>query len=86
MNRIKIDPAVEFYDPQTNDYDLEKDPRCLYGWGPPEHGCDHHRFGHVCCRELGHPGECADDDVGDPCERVNRPSDWDAKGRAEANR
>lgn len=82
---IKIDPAVEFYDGRDNDYDLSKDPRCLWGWGPPEHGC-RHGWGHFCCRELGHAGKCADDMDGDPCERVQRPADWDAKGRAGANR
>ena len=66
-------------------YLLAKDPRCLWGWGPPNHDCIH-RHGHMCCREVGHPGRCADDMYGDPCERVQRPKDWDVKGRAEANR
>lgn len=84
---VHIDPAVEFYDPAANGYRLADDPRCLYGWGPPERGC-HHRFGHMCCRELGHPGRCDDSTLFDPapCMKAQRPKDWDAAGRAEANR
>jgi hypothetical protein len=84
---VKIDPAVEFYDPATNNYRLADDPRCLYGWGPPEHGCNH-RFGHMCCRELGHPGRCDDSSEYDSqrCRKVQRPKNWDTHGRAEANR
>lgn len=68
------------YDPQVNDYDLAADPRCLWGWGPPE--C-RHKFGHACFRALGHTGMCGDDGLN--CFR-KRPKDWDSHGRAEANR
>lgn len=82
--RIVVDPAVEFYDPQPNDYDLAKDPRCLWGWKPLSCTC---YSGHMCRRELGHPGRC--DDINEayplPCEKSQRPKNWDAKGRAEAN-
>lgn len=85
--RIHTDPAVEFYDPAKDGYDLSKDPRCLFGWGPPTCKC---RFGHACFREFGHPGMC--DGTGGnkdlellPCERRRRPKDWDTKGRAENN-
>lgn len=79
--------AVQFYDPAVNNYDVTKDPRCLFGWGPTAaFGCDH-RAGHGCVREFGHPGKCLD---GDPprlhCESKQRPKDWDATGRTEANR
>ena len=86
MSAVKIDPTVQFYDPATNDYDLAKDPRCLYGWGPPQRGC-RHRFGHMCCREVGHPGRCNDrtEYDPDPCMTAQRPKDWDARGRTEAN-
>lgn len=78
------DEAAIRYDPAVNDYDLAKDPRCLYGWGPPD--CNH-MFGHGCFRALGHPGKCAEP-VSDPlpCEKRQRPADWDTVGRAEANR
>jgi hypothetical protein len=81
---VKIDPSVEFYNPAENDYALDKDPRCLWGWGPPSCNC---RFGHMCCRELGHPGKCDDSNEHNPspCEKSQRPKDWDARGRAEAN-
>lgn len=84
VTRVKTDPAVEFYNPAANDYALDKDPRCLWGWGPP--ACDH-RFGHSCFRELGHPGRCDDSNEYDPlpCEKSQRPKHWDAVGRAEAN-
>jgi hypothetical protein len=86
------DEIASNYDPAVNDYDLAKDPRCCYGWGPPERGCTH-MFGHACFRALGHPGECWD--AGDRprpkadrlrCDTARRPKDWDATGRAEANR
>jgi hypothetical protein len=83
------DAAAAAYDPQANDYDLAKDPRCLWGWGPPTAGCIHTRFGHTCFRAFGHPGKCADpmDQPPEyPCERHQRPADWDTTGRAEANR
>ena len=83
---VKIDPAVEFYDPKANDYELAKDPRCLWGWGPPSCHC---YSGHACFRELGHPGKCDDGTEYDPrwpCSKSQRPKDWDAHGRAEANR
>lgn len=85
MSGIHVDPAVEFYDPKPNDYDLAKDPRCLWGWGPPTCNC---MFGHSCRREFGHPGQCDDSDVNQdaPCNKSQRPKDWDSKGRAEANR
>lgn len=84
------DKAASSYDPAANGYRLAADPRCLWGWGPPEHDCPH-RFGHACFRALGHPGMCWDggerpeaDHL--PCEAVQRPKDWDSRGRAEANR
>lgn len=88
MSAVKIDPTVQFYDPATNDYDLAKDPRCLYGWGPPYRDCAH-RSGHACFRELGHPGRCIDHPGWPPhdrCETAQRPKNWDATGRTEANR
>ena len=47
--RITTDPDVQSYCPYVYDdqgvmTDLkpfEEDPRCLYGWGPPSHGCSH---------------------------------------------
>jgi hypothetical protein len=84
------DIAARSYDPRPNGYDLAKDPRCLYGWGPPSCNC---RFGHGCFRAFGHRGRCWD--AGDapsehanplPCETRQRPTDWDTHGRAEANR
>lgn len=82
---VRIDPAVEFYNGAVNDYDLAKDPRCLFGWGPPGCLC---RFGHFCCRELGHPGLCdARTDLDPlPCMQRRRPAGWDSVLRAEANR
>ena len=86
------DDAARFYNPTVNGYRLDADPRCLWGWGPPERGCTC-RFGHGCFRALGHPGECWDG--GDPpppmserrpCDTARRPKDWDSRGRAEANR
>lgn len=83
-HEARVDPAVEFYDPQPNNYALEKDPRCLFGWGPPDCHC---RFGHVCSREYRHPGKCVDNGCYDvPCGRRQRPANWDEHGRAEANR
>lgn len=86
------DDMARRYDPATNDYDLATDPRCLWGWGPPERGCDC-RSGHACFRAFGHRGKCWDaggplGPVADrlPCETVQRPKDWDAYGREEANR
>lgn len=76
--------AAKFYDPATNDYDITKDPRCLWGWG--DCGC---MFGHACFREFGHEGACWDggDEPDEPgCEWSTRPADWDERGRAEANR
>jgi hypothetical protein len=86
VTHLAIDPTVEFYDPAANGYDLAKDPRCLYGWGPPQYGCTH-MFGHMCCRELGHPGRCDDTNEYDSrrCMKAQRPKNWDAHGRAEAN-
>lgn len=81
--------AVKFYDPAVDNYDLEKDPRCLYGWGPPVCRCG---FGHGCFRPLGHRGKCWDggeparQGLTLPCERRQRPADWDSTGRTEANR
>jgi hypothetical protein len=87
--RIK---TVGFYDPAANGYDLDKDPRCLFGWGPPPEknpgtppSC-RCRFGHSCAREFKHPGKCWDGTEGGPsCNRAQRPRDWDAQGRREAN-
>lgn len=81
--------AAKYYDPAVNGYDLDKDPRCLYGWGPSDRGCVH-SFGHACFRPLGHGGECWDSGDKPPagedrCFRNRRPNDWDAKGRAEMN-
>lgn len=78
------DRAAVQYNPTTHDFDLVRDPRCLYGWGPPD--C-HHMFGHGCFRALGHDGLCGEY-VPDPldCEVRQRPADWDGSGRAEANR
>lgn len=81
------DAEARSYDPAKNDYDLAKDPRCLWGWGPPSCRCS---FGHACFRAFGHPGKCVDGGErreGDlPCAQRQRPKDWDAHGRAEANR
>lgn len=86
------DAAARYYDPASNGYDLDADPRCLWGWGPPERGCTC-RSGHACFRALGHPGKCWD--AGGPlepaphrlkCDTAQRPKDWDSHGRAEANR
>lgn len=83
---------VAFYNGADNDYDLDKDPRCLWGWGPPSRGCTC-MFGHACFREVGHPGECWD--AGGPlepikyrrkCDTAQRPKSWDAKLREECNR
>lgn len=82
MESRTADEVAGRYDPQANDYDLGKDPRCLWGWGPPE--C-HHSFGHACFRALGHPGLCGDPDERKECPR-RRPKNWDHSGRAEANR
>lgn len=78
------DEAAFRYDPVAHDFDLTKDPRCLWGWGPPV--CNH-AFGHACFRAFGHAGRCGEN-VTDPlpCERRQRPKNWDATGRAEANR
>lgn len=76
------DRAAEHYDPEEDGWDLTKDPRCLWGWGPP--AC-RHRFGHACFRALGHDGRCGDPDEQEECPS-ERPADWDATGRAEANR
>lgn len=95
MSRIKVDPKVMYYDPQPNDYALDKDPRCLFGWGPPPEknpgtprDCNHNMFGHACVREYRHRGKCWDGDEWDapPCSKAQRPKDWDERGRAEANR
>lgn len=78
---------AKFYDPASNDYDLSKDPRCLWGWG----GCGCY-FGHACFRELGHKGRCWEG--GDKpipkhdlkCASSLRPKNWDERGRAECNK
>lgn len=82
--RVKVDPAVQCYDPAANNYDLDKDPRCLFGWGPPSCAC---MLGHSCFRELGHPGRCDDGVEWDQpmCGKWQRPRNWDAHGRKEAN-
>lgn len=74
MSADEVD-AVEFYDPSANNYDLGKDPRCLWGWGNPGD-----RFGHACFLPLGHDGKCRDGH-----DRSQRPKNWDAVGRSEAN-
>lgn len=86
------DEEARSYNPAANGYQLSADPRCLWGWGPPERGCTH-PFGHACFRAFGHSGRCWDaggplPPVADrfPCDTAQRPKDWDAKGRAEANR
>lgn len=57
--------------------------RCNWGWGPPDCPC---RFGHVCFKPFGHKGKCGEKEVNPmPCDQRQRPADWDAKGRAEAN-
>lgn len=88
--RIKVDTAVQCYDPYYQDGDgyqlkaFEHDPRCLWGWGPPVCDC---RFGHSCIRELGHPGKCWDGtDDGPPCSLRQRPKNWDSTEREECNR
>lgn len=76
-----------FYDPAENDYDLSKDPRCLWGWGD----CAH-RHGHACFRPYGHKGVCwdagepPDRDHQIPCDTSRRPKNWDASERAAADR
>jgi hypothetical protein len=85
---VSTDPNVMFYDGAANNYDLTLDPRCLWGWGPPSCNCP---FGHGCFREFGHAGRCWDGGdkptKDDPkCWSAQRPKDWDATGRAEANR
>lgn len=80
------DEAAASYNPAGDGYDLARDPRCLWGWGPPTGGC-HHMFGHACFRALGHDGPCSEN-LSDPlpCEEQQRPHDWDHTGRAKANR
>lgn len=88
--RIRVDPAVQCYDPYYQDGDgyqlkpFEHDPRCLFGWGPPS--CDH-RHGHGCVREVGHPGRCWDGIEYDApkCSLRQRPKNWDSKLREECN-
>jgi hypothetical protein len=81
--------AVKMYDGKANNYNVALDPRCLFGWGPPDRcSC---MFGHACFRPLGHPGKCWDGGNRPPkgekaCFQRQRPKDWDAKGRAESNR
>jgi hypothetical protein len=90
MSSVPADPLQKAkdayalkYDPKKDAYDLSKDPRCLWGWGPPE--CDH-RFGHGCFRAFGHPGHCKDEvSSGEVCYQ-RRPADWDTKGREAINR
>lgn len=79
-----LDPAAQ-YDPAADNYDLSKDPRCLWGWG----GCVH-PFGHACFRPYRHRGRCWDagdkpDPDSDACHTSQRPKGWDDRGRAEAN-
>lgn len=80
---IKTAREVMYYNGAANDYDLDKDPRCLWGWGPPFCHCS---FGHGCFRELGHPGNCCDGGESSrndlPCQQTRRPKDWDTEGRA----
>jgi hypothetical protein len=77
----QLDEAAAAHDPASTGWDLTYDPRCLWGWGPPT--C-RHRMGHACFRALGHPGLCGE--PGDSTCRRRRPKNWDATGRAEANR
>jgi hypothetical protein len=84
VNSKQLDEAAKRYDPAADDYDLAKDPRCLWGWGPPDCDCV---FGHACFRAFGHPGKCGETQMSPlPCDRRQRPKDWDATGREEANR
>jgi len=78
----EADEAASGHDPQASGYNLAADPRCLWGWGPPD--C-RHRMGHACFRALGHDGLCGDEFEQERCPRT-RPADWDTRGRAEANR
>jgi len=51
---------------------------CWWGWDPK----GRHYGACVCNRKVGHLGRCRCD-----CDsQSQRPADWDAKGRAEANR
>lgn len=75
VNTSPDERETEFYNPAVNNYDLAKDPRCLWGWKPKNSS-----FGAACFRPLGHPGKCRDGEY-----RSQRPRDWDACGRAEAN-
>lgn len=90
MSRITVDPAVQCYDPFEPGTDtvkpLDTDPRCLFGWGPPNRGCTH-PFGHCCIREVRHRGRCWDgDDTGcDRCSYAQRPRNWDTEQRATCN-
>lgn len=78
-----LDAAALRYDPKPDGYDLAKDPRCLWGWGPPD--CEH-KFGHGCFRALGHPGHCKDEvGAGESC-YSRRPDNWDSVGRESVNR
>lgn len=81
----RADELAAAYDPGVEpgeESDLAFDPRCLWGWGPPE--C-RHRCGHACFRALGHDGLCGEPQEQEDCPR-QRPADWDTTGRAEANR
>lgn len=81
--RLDEDEEASLYQPDKNNYDLSKDPRCLFGWG-----CRYHLLGHGCFRKLGHKGKCQDL-VYPPrlsCETRQRPKNWDTEGRAEANK
>jgi hypothetical protein len=80
------DEAAAEYNPAANDYDLAKDPRCLYGWGGVASGCVH-AYGHFCSRAVGHRGRCGTPGLSKdyPCDTRQRPRHWDTTGRIEAN-
>lgn len=76
------------YDGAAHAYGVAKDPRCLWGWGPPGKKDCYHMFGHMCSRPLGHRGRCRDYPDGakpDGCETMQRPKNWDSKQRQECN-
>jgi len=52
---------------------------CNWGWDPE----GRHYGGCVCSKPLGHKGRCKCDSC---LSSMQRPSDWDAKGRKEASR
>ncbi len=55
-------------------------PSCLFGWKSPD-ACNY-TGGCGCWMPFAHDGYCKCDMCGS---RKKRPTDWDARGRAEAN-